>query len=84
MNYDLQLEESIKTIKETKSKLVCIQLADGLKPEAKSIQNMIEKETDARVVIWADSCFGACDTPLEIKKFGFDLLIQYGHAPWSK
>jgi len=83
MDYDLELEKVVDRINKEKARLVCIQLADGLKPKAKLIQNEIEKKTNAKVVIWAGSCFGACDIPLEVKRMGIDLLIQFGHSPWQ-
>ena len=83
MDYDLELEKVVEKIKKEKAKLVCIQLPDGLKPEAKFIQNEIESKTNAKVIIWAGSCFGSCDIPLEIEKLGVDLLIQFGHSPWQ-
>ena len=83
MNYDLELERVIDKVNKEKAKLVCIQLPDGLKPKAKLIQNKIESKTNTRVIIWAGSCFGACDIPLEIEKLGVDLLIQFGHSSWK-
>ncbi|PIU72363.1 hypothetical protein COS79_03300 [Candidatus Woesearchaeota archaeon CG06_land_8_20_14_3_00_33_13] len=83
MDYDLELERIVGRINKEKANLVCIQLPDGLKPEAKLIQNEIEKKTKAKVIIWAGSCFGSCDIPLEIEKLGVDLLIQFGHSPWQ-
>ena len=77
--YDLELNKVIEEIKQNNAKTVCIQLADGLKPKAKEIQEAIEKETDANILIWADSCFGACDIP----KLDVDLLIQFGHSEWK-
>ena len=77
--YDLELNIVIKEIKKNEAKTVCIQLADGLKPKAKEIQEKIEKETNAVILIWADSCFGACDIP----KIDADLLIQFGHSEWK-
>jgi len=77
--YDLELNRVIKEIKKNEAKTVCIQLADGLKPKAKEIQEKIEKETNAVILIWADSCFGACDIP----KIDADLLIQFGHSEWK-
>jgi len=77
--YDLELNRVIKEIKKNEAKTVCIQLADGLKPKAKEIQEAIEKETNAVILIWADSCFGACDIP----KIDADLLIQFGHSEWK-
>ena len=83
MKYDLELESVIKKIKDKKAKLVCIQLPDGLKQEAKSIQEEVEAKTSAKVVIWLGSCYGACDVPEHIKKLGIDLLIQWGHSEWK-
>ena len=78
--YNLELERAVKEIKKQKAKSVCIQLPEGLKPKAKEIADKIEKETNAEVLIWLGSCFGACDTP-NIKNI--DLLIQWGHSEWK-
>ena len=82
MEYDLELEKAINKITEEKAKLVCIQLPDGLKQNAKEISEKLEKETNAKVLIWADSCFGACDIP-NLGKLKVDLLIQWGHSEWK-
>ncbi len=83
MDYDLELDRAISKIKEENAKLVCIQLPDGLKPEAAKIQEEIEKNTDATVLIWAGSCYGGCDVP-DLSKLKVDLLIQWGHAVFKK
>ncbi len=79
-NYDLELNKAVAEIKKAKAKSVCIQLPDGLKPKANEIQQYIEKNTNASVVIWLDSCYGACDIP----KVDVDLLIQWGHSEFVK
>lgn len=78
MQYDLELDKVIKEIKKQKARLVCIQLPDGLKPKADEIQEKIEKNTNAKVIIWLGSCFGSCDIPDLDKKV--DLLVQFGHS----
>jgi 2-(3-amino-3-carboxypropyl)histidine synthase len=85
MNYNLELEKAISQIKKTKANRVCIQLPDGLKPKAKEIQDKIRKEFDnnIEILIWAGSCFGACDTPNGLEKLKVDLLIQWGHSEWK-
>ena len=80
--YDLELERVVGEINKQKVKLVCIQLPDGLKPLADKIVSHIKEETDAEVILWAGSCFGACDIPLEVEHLGVDLLIQFGHSEW--
>ena len=82
MDYGLELEKVIEKIKKKKAKLVCIQLPDGLKKYAKDIQKELESKTDAKVIIWLGSCYGACDVPEHISKLGVDLLIQWGHSKW--
>ncbi|MFH0874414.1 MAG: diphthamide synthesis protein [archaeon] len=80
---DLELKKCVDEIKKEGAKLVCIQLPDGLKPMANIIQEEIEKKTNAKIIIWAGSCFGACDVPTHVKQLGVDMLIQFGHSEWE-
>ena len=80
--YDLEMEKVIERIKKDSAKMVCVQLPDGLKPRAKEIQNSIEENTGAQVILWMGSCYGACDVPLQVERLGVDLLIQWGHSTW--
>ena len=81
-SYQLHIEQAIEKIKAEGAKLVCIQLPDGLKPKAKDIQDRIEKETNAKIIIWLGSCYGACDWPIGLNTLGIDLLIAWGHSVW--
>ncbi len=83
MRFNLELDKAVEEIRKADAKKVCIQLPDGLKPEAKKIADAIEEKTKAKVIIWAGSCFGACDLPLEVERMGVDLLIQWGHSKWK-
>ena len=83
-NYDLELSNAAEEIKKSNAKLVCIQLPDGLKPKAREIQEYIEKNTRASVVIWLGSCWGGCDVPVSVEKLGVDLLIQWGHSEYIR
>jgi len=82
ISYDLELDKAAEAIMREKAKRVCVQLPDGLKPEAKLIADELEARTGAEVIIWAGSCYGACDLPLEVERLGVDMLIAFGHAPW--
>ena len=82
--YQIEIEKAIARIKEKKAKLVCIQLPDGMKPYACEIEEQISTQTDARVLIWLGSNFGACDVPLGLPKLGVDLFIAWGHNPFHK
>ena len=83
-NYNLELDKIIEEIKKQNAKTVCIQLPDGLKPKAKEIKDKLEKETDANILIWLSSCFGACDLPQGLEKLKVDLLIQFGHSKFKR
>ena len=82
--YQVELEKAIAKIKETEAKTVCIQLPDGMKPEAQQIADEISSKTTARVLIWLGSNFGACDIPLGLQRLNVDLLISWGHNPFHK
>lgn len=77
--YDLELERVVKEIKSNKAKRVLLQFPDGLKQYATLIVDYLEKKTNAEFLIWFDSCFGACDTPVGIDNLKIDLIIQFGH-----
>jgi len=80
--YDLELDRVVQEIKKQKAKIVAIQLPDGLKPYALEITKVIEEKTDATPILWAGSCWGACDVP-DLDKIQVDLLIQWGHSEWT-
>jgi 2-(3-amino-3-carboxypropyl)histidine synthase len=83
MEYDLEYDTIIARIKSSKAQKVCIQLPDGLKPQADPIQKRIQDSTGVQVFIWAGSCYGACDIPQGLDSLGIDLLIQIGHSEWK-
>ena len=82
--YKSEVEKAIAKIAETGAKTVCIQLPDGMKPEAQQIADEISSKTTARVLIWLGSNFGACDIPLGLQRLNVDLLISWGHNPFHK
>ena len=82
--YDIEIEKAITRIKEKKAALVCIQLPDGMKPYAQEIEQKITSETNAKVLIWLGSNFGACDVPIGLNRLGIDLFIAWGHNPFHK
>lgn len=79
--YDLELDRLVSSIKKNKAKLVLLQFPDGLKPYAIAVVDYLESKTKAEFLIWMESCFGACDTPVGLEKIRpkIDLLIQFGH-----
>ena len=79
IEYDLELEKAAEKIIKEKAKLVCIQLPDGLKERATEISKYLEEKTEATIIIWLGSAWGACDIPV----LDVDLLIQWGHSDWD-
>lgn len=83
MDYDFELDRAVSEIKKSKAKKVGLQFPDGFKTRAVSIAEEIEKRVPCITVIFADPCYGACDTKeLEAKKLGLDLVIHFGHDPF--
>ncbi len=81
--YDLEIERIIRDIFKEKAKKVLLQFPEGMKPYATLISEEIEKKTKTRCFIWLDSCFGACDVPVEVENLGVDMIIQFGHSKWN-
>lgn len=82
--YELELERVITDIKKHDAKRICLQLADGLKPEAKNIQDKLARALpDCTFFIYGGSCFGACDTPPGLERLRIDMLVAFGHARWN-
>lgn len=82
-NYNIDLKFALEKIKKEKPKLVLLQFAEGLKPYATTIVDYLREKTDNRVefLIWLESCYGACDTPVISKELEkeIDLILQFGH-----
>ncbi|MCF7860819.1 diphthamide synthesis protein [Candidatus Woesearchaeota archaeon] len=84
MEVDLELEKAKQKIIDSSAKRVCIQLPDGLKPKAGEITDYLKEHTKADIYIWAASCYGACDVPVELELLDFDLIIQWGHSHFNR
>ena len=76
------MQSVVSEIRNQGAKRILLHLPDGIRPRAKEIQDFIKKETGVEVFIWAGSCYGACDLPMEAKNLGIDLLIHFGHTRW--
>jgi 2-(3-amino-3-carboxypropyl)histidine synthase len=84
--YDLELEKIAEKIKKSKAKKILLQFPDAFKPYSTLIQRELEsilKKYKCKFFIWFDSCFGACDIPIETQKMGIDLIVQFGHSAWN-
>jgi 2-(3-amino-3-carboxypropyl)histidine synthase len=81
--YDLEIERIVKEMSRKKAKKVLLQFPEGMKPYATIITEEIENKTKTKCFIWLDSCFGACDVPIETECLGIDMIIQFGHSTWN-
>jgi len=79
-DYDLRLDYLCNNINEKGYKKIMLQFSEGLKKWATEIKDTIEKKTEAKVLISADSCYGACDFPLFVEHLDIDLIVQFGHS----
>ncbi len=80
MNYEFEFDRIVKEITKSKAGIVGLQFPEGLKTRAVEIARNIEKKTGCTIVIFADPCYGACDTKdIEAKKLGVDVIFQFGH-----
>jgi len=80
-NYDFELEKILREIEKTNARIVGLQFPEGLKEYAVIIAAEIEDRTNAKVIIFTDPTYGACDTKDdEAKKLKIDLLIHFGHT----
>ena len=81
--YDLELEKVVGQIRKQKAKLVLLQFPEGLKPYAIAVVDYLEEKTNGKTefLIWLESCYGACDTPVLPQKIEkqVDLIVQFGH-----
>ena len=63
-------------------KRIGVQVPEGLKPRAHQIVERVRRLTGAKVLLWGEPTYGACDLadrPLE--EIGADALIHMGHLP---
>jgi len=79
MIYNFDLDYVVDTIKKNRARTVGLQFPDGFKRKAVEISREIESRTDSRVIISANSCFGACDIDTRLLE-SVDLLFHFGHA----
>ncbi len=79
--HEFELEDLVERIKENDTRLVALQVPEGLKMQALEMMDQIESETSARVVLAADPCYGACDLVNDkMMKMGVELVAHMGHS----
>ncbi len=79
-DHDLQIPAIIREIERRGSRIVGIQLPDGLKRYAALIRKRIEADTDAVPVFSTEPCYGGCDLSESLQALGCDLIVHMGHT----
>ncbi len=80
-DYDFEIPKILREIKESKAKFIALEFPEGLKKYAVEIADEIEEKTRAKVVIFINPSYGACDIKEnEAKRLGVDLIIHFGHT----
>jgi 2-(3-amino-3-carboxypropyl)histidine synthase len=96
--WDLETERVISEIKRNNAKRILFQAPEGLKlsveQEIDKIKKYLEEDdeyknadADLELILWGESCFGACDLcDIDVKSLDVDLIIHYGHEelPYAK
>lgn len=79
--YFIDVEKAAKVVLKNGYKTVALQIPEGLKRNVWKIVEFLEKETQAKIIVIADPCFGACDlVNYELKNLDVDFVIQIGHT----
>ncbi|KAF9221918.1 hypothetical protein BS17DRAFT_881397 [Gyrodon lividus] len=80
-NYSFEIHKTIHNVRKNRSKMVALQMPEGLQMFACAIADIIERFTDALTVIMGDVTYGACciDDYTAVA-LGCDMMVHYGHS----
>uniref|UniRef100_A0A3B3S354 2-(3-amino-3-carboxypropyl)histidine synthase subunit 1 n=1 Tax=Paramormyrops kingsleyae TaxID=1676925 RepID=A0A3B3S354_9TELE len=80
-NYNFEIHKTVWRVRQAKAKRVAVQLPEGLQMFACVISDIIERFTEADVVIMGDVTYGACCVDdFTARALGADFLVHYGHS----
>jgi len=79
--HDFELDDLIDRLNESDTRLLALQVPEGLKMQALPMIDAIEESTSTKVVLAADPCYGACDLVHDkMKRMGVELVAHMGHS----
>ena len=79
--HDFELDDLVERIRANDNRLVALQVPEGLKMQALEMMDSIEDGSDAKVILAADPCYGACDLVHDkMKMMGVELVAHMGHS----
>ncbi|MEA3559400.1 MAG: diphthamide biosynthesis enzyme Dph2 [Candidatus Thermoplasmatota archaeon] len=80
-SFDLEIDGILKVITSSRYQIILLQVPEGMKRGAIELAEHIERETEARVLIDGELCYGACDhAGTRAKLLGLDAVIHLGHS----
>ncbi|ABR55088.1 diphthamide biosynthesis protein [Methanococcus vannielii SB] len=78
--WDLETNKVLNAITSKNATKVLFQAPEGLKRAVEKEIEYLKTKTSVELMIWGETCFGACDLcDEEVKILGIDLIIHYGH-----
>jgi len=82
LDYEIDLDELVRTIQKKHMKRILLQLPEGLKSISQGLVDIITQRTAVQVLLIADPCYGACDLPCidHIRLLGIDAIVHIGHT----
>ncbi|TIB69738.1 hypothetical protein E3Q22_00386 [Wallemia mellicola] len=80
-NYSFEIHKTIHWIRKESASIVGLQFPEGLQMFACTISDILERFTDAQVVILGDVTYGACCVDdYTARALGCEMLVHYGHS----
>ena len=79
--HDFEVDDLVERLKAEDTRLVALQIPEGLKIQALELMDRIEEKSAAKVVLAADPCYGACDlVHHKMKMMGVEMVAHMGHS----
>ncbi|KAM6163672.1 2-(3-amino-3-carboxypropyl)histidine synthase subunit 1 [Rhynchocyon petersi] len=80
-NYNFEIPKTIWRIQQAQAKKVALQMPEGLLLFACTIVDILERFTEATVMVMGDVTYGACCVDdFTARALGADFLVHYGHS----
>ena len=79
--HDFKVDDLVELIRSNDNRLVALQVPEGLKMQAFELMDQVESRSEAKIVLAADPCYGACDlVHHKMKLMGVELVAHMGHS----
>ncbi|XP_045155890.1 2-(3-amino-3-carboxypropyl)histidine synthase subunit 1 [Echinops telfairi] len=80
-NYNFEIPKTIWRIQQARAKKVALQMPEGLLLFACTLVDILERFTEAEVMVMGDVTYGACCVDdFTARALGADFLVHYGHS----